>query len=121
MQDIDLIHSAGVSVSSFENKTFEEMISFVCKLPCITSAERKAGEAAAKFRSDRFFTVKFVRSEERRYLSNYWKQHFDELRKNETRSMLTGVLENHSDISRFLRAHLVDWLFHVCNALKKDD
>ena len=35
--------------------------------------------------------------------------------------MVSGVLENHPQLTKFLRAHLVDWLMHVCNVLPKDD
>ena len=35
--------------------------------------------------------------------------------------MLDGILDNHPDISKFLRAHLINWLVHVCEVLTKDD
>jgi hypothetical protein len=35
--------------------------------------------------------------------------------------MISGVLDNHPQISKFLRAHLVDWLMHVCHVLPKED
>jgi hypothetical protein len=35
--------------------------------------------------------------------------------------MVSGVLENHPQITKFLRAHLVDWLMHVCQVLPKED
>jgi hypothetical protein len=35
--------------------------------------------------------------------------------------MLSGVLDNHPQITKYLRAHLVDWLMHVCHVLPKED
>ena len=66
-------------------------------------------------------TMGLLRTDEKNFLQDYWKQYFDNLRRNETRSMVTGVLDKHPSITRFLRAHLVDWLFHVCHVLPKDD
>ena len=35
--------------------------------------------------------------------------------------MLDGILDNHPDISKFLRAHLINWLVHGCEVMTKDD
>lgn len=54
-------------------------------------------------------------------MQQYWRQYFDNLRRNEQRSMLPEILKNHPQISRYLRAHLIDWLYHVCQVLPKED
>ena len=65
--------------------------------------------------------MRLLRTEEKNFLQTYWLQYFENLRKNESRSMIKGVLDNHPGVSKFLRAHLVDWLMHVCKVLPKED
>ena len=63
-----------------------------------------------------------MRTEERNFLHEYWYEYFDNLRKKESHSMVSKVLDRHdSVITRYLRAHLVDWLMHVCEVLPKED
>ena len=35
--------------------------------------------------------------------------------------MIENCLDNHPSISKFLRAHMINWIFHVCKVLKKED
>jgi hypothetical protein len=35
--------------------------------------------------------------------------------------MCNGILKNHPEISKFLRAHLINWIFHVSEVLAKED
>lgn len=64
---------------------------------------------------------RLLRTEEKNFLSVYWLDYFRHLRKTEPASMMDKILENHPAISRFLRAHLIDWLVHVCEVLPKED
>lgn len=52
----------------------------------------------------------------------YWLDYFTHLRRTETASMLDGILDCHPQVSKFLRAHLIDWLVHVTEVLpNKED
>ncbi len=62
-----------------------------------------------------------MRTEEKNYLQAYWLDYFHNMRKAEQKSMLTGILDRHPLCSKYLRAHLIDWLLHVCDVLTKDD
>ena len=65
---------------------------------------------------------RLVRTEERNFLQEYWYEYFDNLRKKESHSMVMKVLDKHDqEITRYLRAHLADWLTHVCEVLSKED
>lgn len=35
--------------------------------------------------------------------------------------MIEDILEKHPDISRYLRANIIDWIIHVLDTLKKED
>jgi hypothetical protein len=48
-----------------------------------------------------------------KFLQVYWKDIFLNLRANEGKAMVVNILANHPNISRYLRAHLIDWLFHA--------
>ena len=64
---------------------------------------------------------RLLRTEDKNFLSVYWLDYFANLRKIETHSMLDGILDSHPNITRFLRAHLIDWLTHACEVLPKED
>jgi hypothetical protein len=51
----------------------------------------------------------------------YWGDYFTNLRMEEYRSTNEGILENHPEVSKFLRAHFIDWVFHVWTCLNKED
>jgi hypothetical protein len=65
---------------------------------------------------------KILRTEELKYIHEYWQEYFENLRKTESHSMVKKVLDRHQPvITRYLRAHLIDWLTHVCDVLPKED
>jgi Cyclin, N-terminal domain len=64
---------------------------------------------------------RMLRTEDKKFLSDYWFDYFFNLRKLEQRSMLEGILDNHPSINRFLRAHLINWMIEACNMIIKDD
>ena len=64
---------------------------------------------------------RLLRTEEKNYLMIYWLDYFQHLRKSEQHSMLEGILDKHPNISKFLRAHLIEWLANACNQLDKED
>lgn len=43
------------------------------------------------------------------------------MRKHEMEGLHKDILDKHKDINKFLRAHLIDWLMHVCEVLQKED
>jgi hypothetical protein len=64
---------------------------------------------------------RLLRTEDKNFLSVYCFDYFFNLRKLESHSMQDGILDAHPNITRFLRAHLIDWLTHACEVLPKDD
>lgn len=65
-----------------------------------------------------------MRTEETNYMMMYWYDLYVNLRKNEYKTLQgeqAGVLANHPQISRLLRGTLINWIFHVCEALTKED
>ena len=79
----------------------------------------KASTKGTKLDSNLIYRL--LRTEEKNFLSSYWLDYFHHLRKSEPRSMLSGILDKHPQCSKYLRAHLIDWLMHVCDVLTKDD
>ncbi len=66
--------------------------------------------------------VRIMRTEEIKYIHEYWYEYFENLRKTESHSMVKKVLERHSPgLTKHLRAHLIDWITHVCDVLPKED
>ena len=51
----------------------------------------------------------------------YGFENFYHMRKIEHESMIEDILEKHPDISRYLRANIIDWIIHVLDTLKKED
>ncbi|TNV81199.1 hypothetical protein FGO68_gene5972 [Halteria grandinella] len=64
---------------------------------------------------------RLLRTEDKNFLSVYCFDYFLNLRKQEPHSMHDGILDAHPSITRFLRAHLIDWLTHACEVLPKED
>lgn len=81
--------------------------------------EEKATNGRRDYDSNKIYRL--LRTDERNFLSYYWLDYFLNLRKIETHSMHEGILDGHPGISRFLRAHLIDWLVHACEVLPKED
>jgi hypothetical protein len=66
--------------------------------------------------------LRIMRTEEVKYIHEYWYEYFENLRKTESHSMVKNVLSRHqASVTRFLRGHLIDWLTHVCDVLPKED
>ena len=65
--------------------------------------------------------TQLTRTEEKNYINYYWRDIFCNMRSEESRSMLHDILGAHPHITKFLRAHLIDWIFHVCKATQKED
>ena len=66
--------------------------------------------------------LRIMRTEEVKYIHEYWYEYFENLRKTESHSMVKKVLDRHQPIvTRHLRAHLIDWITHVCDVLPKED
>ena len=66
--------------------------------------------------------LRIMRTEETKYIHEYWYEYFLNLRKTESHSMVKKVLDRHQpSVTRHLRAHLIDWITHVCDVLPKED
>lgn len=51
----------------------------------------------------------------------YWSDYFENLKRDELRSMNRDILTRHKDIKKLLRARFVDWIFHVWTSLQSED
>ncbi|CDW86962.1 n-terminal domain containing protein [Stylonychia lemnae] len=67
------------------------------------------------------FKANLIRTEEKNYLNEYWFDYFNDLRQQEIRSMVEDPLKNHPENTKYLRAHFVNWIFHVNQCLDKKD
>ncbi len=58
---------------------------------------------------------------ENKFLDTYGKESFQDMRKNEYRSQFTSLLSRQSQITRHLRASVIDWIFEVGGKLGIND
>lgn len=65
--------------------------------------------------------VNLLRADETKYLELYSKEQFEDLLCNEHKCQFPNLMENQQEISRHLRASIIDWLFEVGTKLNIDD
>lgn len=111
LQDV----SPSLSFSEQRSATFIEVFSRYRK------PFDEAAATAGGTKYDDNLIYRLLRTEEKNYLSAYCFDYFHNMRRQERASMLEGILDGHPEISKFLRAHLVNWLMHVCEVLSKED
>lgn len=114
-QDISPSDQQSITFSSRRNMGFIEMFSLIHP-PYNEQLHTNGGK---NYDAQKIYRL--LRTEDKNFLSIYWLDYFFNLRKIETHSMHDGILDAHPNITRFLRAHLIDWLTHACEVLPKDD
>jgi len=65
--------------------------------------------------------VFLIRSEESKFLEFYAVEQFLDLTNTEYKSQFNSLLSNQTDITRHLRASVIDWLFEVGTKLNIED
>jgi hypothetical protein len=62
-----------------------------------------------------------LRNDETRYLEYYGKESFVDMQNNEFKCQFPMLMQNQEEITRHLRASVIDWLFEVGTKLQIDD
>lgn len=60
---------------------------------------------------------RLLRTEETNYLMMYQLEYYTNLKESESLSIVNDILANHPEISKLLRASLINWILHVYEAL----
>lgn len=71
--------------------------------------------------SNRQGTSSLLRSEETKYLEHYGREQFTDLLNNEFKCQFASLMNNQQEITRHLRASVIDWLFEVGTKLCIED
>lgn len=65
--------------------------------------------------------VTMIRSEEKRFVSQYWFDIFASLMNEEQKASQSNIFKSHPTITPFLRAKFISWMFHTMKCLRYSD